>query len=142
MTITESDTQRGLYGKYRVERVDGKDKWPYFVLAPNTDPFAVAALREYAMECCDTHASLAADLEAWADAAEDLHPEHFPPYQPAPEPTDEERRADWARAMGPQIADRADLLWNALQEIRKLAEAWADDQEIGEQIISIIDASA
>lgn len=57
-----SDQQRGLYGKYRVERLDGRDKGPYFVLAYLTDPHAAAALAAYAASCEDEYPLLAADL--------------------------------------------------------------------------------
>lgn len=42
--VDVGDENRGLYGKYRVERVDGKRKGPYFVLAYTSDPHAAVAL--------------------------------------------------------------------------------------------------
>lgn len=60
--MSDNDRQCGLYGKYRVERVDGKQKGPYFVLAYTTDPHAAAALEYYAASCAATHPQLAADL--------------------------------------------------------------------------------
>ncbi|WP_071289297.1 hypothetical protein [Mycolicibacterium llatzerense] len=60
----ESDNHRGLYGKYRVERVDGKAKGPYFVLAYASDPHARAALATYAASCRDAKPALATDLHA------------------------------------------------------------------------------
>lgn len=60
----ESDNHRGLYGKYRVERVDGKAKGPYFVLAYASDPHARAALATYAASCRDAKPALASDLHA------------------------------------------------------------------------------
>lgn len=62
--MTESDKTRGLYNKYRVERVDGKVKGPYFVLGYTTDPHARAALATYAASCRQSNAALAADLQA------------------------------------------------------------------------------
>lgn len=58
-----SDKERGLYPKYRVERTDGKQKGPYFVLAYATDPLAARALAVYAnlAEEAGYH-QLAADL--------------------------------------------------------------------------------
>lgn len=62
--MAESDRDRGLYGKFRVERVDGKDKGPYFVLGYATDPHARSALATYAAACRDEYPTLAADLRA------------------------------------------------------------------------------
>lgn len=62
--MAESDKDRDLCGKYRVERTDGKDKGPYFVLGYATDPHARSALATYAAACRDEHPSLAADLRA------------------------------------------------------------------------------
>lgn len=62
--MAESDRGRGLYGKYRVERVDGKDKGPYFVLGYATDPHARAAVAAYAASCRQDDPALAADLDA------------------------------------------------------------------------------
>lgn len=122
-TTTDPDRARGLYGKYRVERVDGKDKGPYFVLAPNTDPFAVAALREYAMECEDTHPHLAEDLEKWADRTEELHPQLAYVVHDADESTEEELRYDAARAYGPTLADRLDKIHASIKAAAVQAHA-------------------
>lgn len=62
--MAESDKDRGLYGKYRVERADGKNKGPYFVLGYTTDPHARSALATYAAACRDEYPTLAADLRA------------------------------------------------------------------------------
>lgn len=59
-----TDRTRGLYAKYHVERVDGKAKGPYFVLAYRTDPHARAALAAYADSCRADYPALAADLDA------------------------------------------------------------------------------
>lgn len=59
---TDPDTQRGLYGKYKVERIDGKPRGPYFVLDYAHDPHAVAALLAYADSCEAEFPALAADL--------------------------------------------------------------------------------
>lgn len=58
------DENRGLYGKYRVERIDGKLKGPYFVLAYTSDPHAAVALAAYADSCALQYPQLAADLRA------------------------------------------------------------------------------
>lgn len=65
-----SDRERGLYGKFRIERTDGKsangekhDHCEYFVLDATHDPFALFALENYAVACeVGGYASLAADL--------------------------------------------------------------------------------
>jgi hypothetical protein len=62
--IAEKD--RGLEDRYRVAKVNdptGKhDDCRYFVLDPQHDPFAVAALRAYAREA---GGALAADITMW-----------------------------------------------------------------------------
>lgn len=60
--MSDKDKQRGLYGKYHVERVDGKVKGPYFVLAYTADPYAAVALAAYADSCEAEYPQLAADL--------------------------------------------------------------------------------
>ena len=62
-------SERGLYGKYRVERRDGTDQpggkhdgCAYFVLDLTHDPFAAPAIRAYASACAGTYPALAADL--------------------------------------------------------------------------------
>ncbi len=63
---TDPDTDRGLYGKYRVEKVNGKPIGECFVLEAS-DPFAVDALRAYAESCVEQFTPLAADLFDMAD---------------------------------------------------------------------------
>lgn len=65
------DKTRGLYGKFRIERVDGKsapgekhDGCDYFVLDLTHDPHAATALRAYAASCAADYPLLAADLRA------------------------------------------------------------------------------
>lgn len=70
MTVTDPDTKRGLYGKYRVEKVNGKPVGECFVLE-QSDPHAVAALRAYADSCADDYLSLATDLALMADRLAD-----------------------------------------------------------------------
>lgn len=60
----KDDRNRGLYGKYHVERADGKQKGPYFVLAYASDPHARVALAAYADSCEAEFPLLAADLRA------------------------------------------------------------------------------
>lgn len=61
-----SDQEKGLYRKYRVERIndaEGKhDDCEYFVLDLVHDKFAVAALAAYADACETEFPQLAADL--------------------------------------------------------------------------------
>ncbi len=64
----------GLYRKYRVGRVDGRedpDGTTYFVLklGPTPDPCALVALSAYADACAPTNAELAADLRRIVAAA-------------------------------------------------------------------------
>jgi len=70
-----NDSQRGLYRKYRVERlydVDGKhDDCFYFVLDTAHDPYAFVALKAYAAACRGEYPELAKDIDALlADAKE------------------------------------------------------------------------
>jgi hypothetical protein len=71
----ERDKNRGLYGKYFVERTDGSSasggkhhNCEYFVLDLTHDKHAPAALRAYAESCKDEYPQLAADLLKIADA--------------------------------------------------------------------------
>lgn len=61
-----SDQDRGLYSKYKVERIGdetGKhDGCWYFVLDPIHDKFASHALMAYAMACRDEYPVLSQDL--------------------------------------------------------------------------------
>ena len=63
------DNTRGLYGKFNVERVDGKsatgekhDGCEYFVLDLTHDPHALPALRAYVESCRGDYPLLANDL--------------------------------------------------------------------------------
>jgi hypothetical protein len=63
------DKNRGLYGKFRVERTDGRSApgekhygCRYFVLDLDHDEHAPAALIEYALSCQDEFPNLASDL--------------------------------------------------------------------------------
>jgi len=58
--------QRGLYGKYRIEKADGSPVDPramYFTIRLDTDPFARAAARAYIEACREQEPELARDLE-------------------------------------------------------------------------------
>jgi hypothetical protein len=64
---------RGLYRKYSVHRLDGRDRWgqkhhgcEYFVLDLTHDPYAIAAVRAYADSCKADYPALAADLSVWS----------------------------------------------------------------------------
>lgn len=63
---TDPDRERGLYGKYRVEKVNGKPVGACFVLESH-DPHAPAALRAYAESCEKDFRPLAEDLREMAD---------------------------------------------------------------------------
>jgi folylpolyglutamate synthase/dihydropteroate synthase len=65
----EDDKSKGLYGKYRVERIDGKERGPYFVLDYAHDPHAIPALLAYADSCKAEYPELARDLRALAQRA-------------------------------------------------------------------------
>lgn len=56
-----SDHEQGLYGKFRVARVDGRPVEWAFVLE-NTDPFTPEALLAYARACENDYPALAYDL--------------------------------------------------------------------------------
>lgn len=77
-TDHRSDHERGLYGKYLVQRITdptGKhDHCRYFVLDPRHDPHALTALRAYADACRADFPALAVDLDGWAGV---LHPFDF-----------------------------------------------------------------
>lgn len=64
--MTDLDCERGLYGKYCVEKVNGKPVGECFVLEAH-DPFAVWALRKYADLCIGEFPQLAGDLQTMAD---------------------------------------------------------------------------
>lgn len=67
METTDPDRERGLYGKYRVEKVNGKPTGPVFVLAYATDPHARVALAAYAESCAEDYPELANDLRDQLD---------------------------------------------------------------------------
>ena len=57
---------KGLFGKYRIEKVDGSPVDPgavYFTLRLDTDPHARAAIRAYIESCRGEQSELARDLE-------------------------------------------------------------------------------
>lgn len=69
----QGDKQRGIYGKYYVQRVDengqpkaGHENRQYYVLDIFNDPFAVDALQAYANACHDEYPALANDLRMLA----------------------------------------------------------------------------
>lgn len=61
-------SQRGLYGKYKVTKA-GEPVEQCFVLEPENDPAALAALKTYALETDDDW--LAGDLAHWISTIED-----------------------------------------------------------------------
>ncbi len=62
----DPDRKRGLYGKFRVERVNQSDKHGdqcfYFVLDLTHDAYAEAAVLAYAAACQEDYPLLARDL--------------------------------------------------------------------------------
>jgi hypothetical protein len=70
MTMTiDADTKRGLYGKYKIERLDGSsapgqkhERCMYYVLDLEHDKHARAALKAYAESCAKDYPELARDL--------------------------------------------------------------------------------
>lgn len=68
------DKRKGIYRKYKVERVDGSDKHKdceYFVLDPKHDPHARVALKAYANSCeADGYLTLARDINMMVKKAE------------------------------------------------------------------------
>jgi len=63
-------SKRGLYGKYLVRRVDGRDEAggdrenaDYFILDLTYDDHARAALAAYAKSCEEQYPALSADLK-------------------------------------------------------------------------------
>lgn len=63
-----SDREKGLYKKYEVRRIDGKEKHDgceYFVLDMVHDKFSVPALSAYAHACKQEYPELAKDLWSW-----------------------------------------------------------------------------
>ena len=61
-------SERGLYGKYIVIKIDGEDNEPLtdvFVLRPEKDPVALVAIRAYANTT--DNAELARGLFEWAN---------------------------------------------------------------------------
>ena len=65
----KSDANRGLYGKFKIERMDGRsepgqkhDGCSYFVLDLTHDPHAIPAIRAYAESCEADFPNLAWDL--------------------------------------------------------------------------------
>ena len=65
----DADTKRGLFGKYRVERLDGSsgpggkhERCRYYVLDLDHDRFAGPALAAYAEACEEEYPGLARDL--------------------------------------------------------------------------------
>lgn len=67
-----SDKERGIYEKYRVERLhDPEDKHVgcgYFVLDVNHDKFAIPALKAYAKACKAEYPELSRTLAQWIGA--------------------------------------------------------------------------
>lgn len=73
-TTAAPDQQRGIYGKYRVERIGGTpgkhDECWYYVLDLKHDKCALPALRAYVEACREEFPRLASDLTAILDYEE------------------------------------------------------------------------
>jgi hypothetical protein len=74
MSDQEATSYRGLYGKFTVERTDGRSApgakhhgCDYFVLDLTHDPYARDAIRAYAKACATEYPALAHDLERKLD---------------------------------------------------------------------------
>jgi len=57
-----SNNPKGMYRKYNVERTDGREVGPCFILEYARDAHARRALAAYADSCQDENPLLAADL--------------------------------------------------------------------------------
>lgn len=57
---SDPDLERGLYAKYRVEKVNGKPVGECFVLEAH-DRHAIEALRAYAQSCVNDYPSLSTE---------------------------------------------------------------------------------
>lgn len=55
---------KGIHTKYYVERADGRDMGPYFILEYAGDVHARKAMAAYAESCQDEKPELAADIRA------------------------------------------------------------------------------
>lgn len=71
----DTDDERGLYRKYKIERTDGSstpggkhEHCSYFVLDIEHDEFSEPALRAYARACRARFPDLADDIETTLDA--------------------------------------------------------------------------
>lgn len=68
-----ADRSRGLYGKYKVERMDRKPISWCFVLEPERDPHALVALAAYADSVVeDGYEALATDIRLIIDSMQEL----------------------------------------------------------------------
>ena len=69
-----NDKTRGLYRKYKVDRlddVDGKhNNCQYFVLDLDHDPHALPAIKAYIESCGEEYPILADDLQSYANILE------------------------------------------------------------------------
>lgn len=77
MNTNDSDTNKGLYQKFRVERTDGSsapggkhEHCRYFVLDLDHDPHALLALKGYVISCRQYFPELAKDLDALIEILE------------------------------------------------------------------------
>lgn len=75
--LSKPPDMRGIYEKFKVERIDGKQRkgekhhgCQYFVLDIDHDPHALPAIRAYAESCSISHPNLANDLRAMAGQVE------------------------------------------------------------------------
>jgi cytochrome c oxidase assembly protein Cox11 len=139
-TEPESDRERGLYPKFYVRRVDGRDspggdreiaQRGYFVLDPIFDPKAFAALTAYAVVCRqEGYEVLADEIEAnlaliAADKAKDL-----------PQDTKIRAMATWTYEAAPGHAYREQVGVNAAPHLTVVEKADLDAEGIAENDLS------
>jgi hypothetical protein len=128
LQVVDADAQRGLYRKYRVERLNdptGKHRdCTYFVIDEVHDPFANPALRAYADACEETYPQLATDLRArhplrgeWLQGVAEGVAEELR-RAPAPEPAHAETDAATTAWMLGQPDERVPCCWQCTPDYR------------------------
>lgn len=74
ISMENNSEKKGLYGKYKIEKADGRPVDPgaiYFTLRLDTDRHARAAIRAYIESCKDDQPELAKDLKGVMSRFED-----------------------------------------------------------------------
>jgi hypothetical protein len=90
------DKAKGIYAKFKVERLDGRDQpgekhhqCSYFVLDISCDPHALAAVKAYGESCAEDYPMLSADLLRHAEVMAERFAE-----KTEPEKTDDENKTE------------------------------------------------